>query len=133
MRSIFILVGLAALTLAAPAPQAIEFSLAMALPNPSYSTAVGATAQIVTYNAASIASAVVASVTSDSVAETDVAKKVKRTACAPQPSGYSGAPTFSPDTPAAFASYTGFASKASAAPVPSGYSQTFTNLNASNK
>lgn len=126
-------VAFAALAFAAPAPQDIDFDLAIALPNPTYSTEVGAYAQTVTYNAASIVAAVVAQVTSDSVAETDVAKRVKRTACAPQPTGASGAPAVSPDTPAAFASNTAFASIASAAAIPSGYSQTFSNLNASNK
>lgn len=133
MRSVLAISALAALTFAAPTPQDIDFDLAIALANPSYSIEVGVTAQTVTYDAASIVSAVVAQVTSESVVETDVAKRVKRTACQPQPSGASSAPTVSPDSPAAFASNTAFGSVASAAPLPAGYSNTFTNLNASNK
>ncbi|GAB7357372.1 hypothetical protein MBLNU459_g8315t3 [Dothideomycetes sp. NU459] len=134
MRSFFAIPAFAALAAAIPAasPQDIEFDLVIAAPNPTYSTEIGVSAQIVTYNPTAIASAVVAEISSDSVAETDVAKRVKRTACAPQPSGATGAPTVSPDTPAAFQSNAAFASVASSAPVPSGYSQTFTNLGASN-
>lgn len=125
------------LTHAAPAPQDIDFSLAYAVPNPTYSEAVGVTAQSITYNSetvyASAASQVTASVSDTSAAvivSTDAASNEKRTACPAQPTGYGPIP--SPDSASAFAAFTSFASIASAAPTPSGYSQEFVNLNGSN-
>lgn len=118
----------------APAPQDIDFDLAYALPNPSYTTAAGATAQIVTYNPSSILASAQSQITAaqtDASDATSTAALEKRTACAPQPSGYGPVP--SPDTPSAFSSYSVFASAASAAPTPNGYSQTFKNLQGSNK
>lgn len=54
----------------------------------------------------------------------------KRAACDPQPTGAGLIP--SPDTVSAFLAYSAYASAASAALTPSGYVNTFTNLQASN-
>ena len=54
---------------------------------------------------------------------------VKRQSCQPQPLG--AGPVPSPDTPEAFLAYADFAAAAADAPVPAGYYQTFSNLNAS--
>lgn len=138
MKSTFMLAALAALVAAAPHPQDIDFSMVLAAPNPTYSEAIGVSAQVVTYNAATILAAATATIADVSVVETDVAKRdamldvEKRAACDPQPAGATGAPTQTTDTAPAFASNTAFASIASAAPTPAGYSNTFTNLNASN-
>lgn len=136
MRSILslpILLGLAAANpVPAPVPQDINFDLVYALPNPTYTTATDATAQIVTYDATSVLEAAVAQITATLTGD-DSAGLVKRTACAPQPAGATGAPTLTSDTPAAFTNNAQFASLASTAPVPSGYSQMFKNLQASNK
>lgn len=57
----------------------------------------------------------------------------KRTngACSPQP--HRSGPIPSPDTASSFLNHPEFAASASAAPVPSGYTHTFTNLKASSQ
>ncbi|GAM90385.1 hypothetical protein ANO11243_084280 [Dothideomycetidae sp. 11243] len=133
MRSHISLAAMLALAAAAPAPipQDIDFDLVDALPAPTYSIAVGATAQVITYDPSAIVSAAQAQITSD-VASDPAVTLVKRTACAPQPTGAKNAPVVATDTPTAFSNNTAFASIALAAPVPSGYVQRFQNLNASN-
>lgn len=138
MRSYLLIAALSAITSASPVPQEINLDLVVAAPDPTYSEAVGVTAQVVTYNTAAVVAAAtsVTSVTVQSVAaaETDAAARLaKRGNCASQPAGATGAPTVSTDTPQAFATNAAFASAASGAAVPTGYDQTFTNLNASNK
>jgi hypothetical protein len=54
-----------------------------------------------------------------------------RSACDPQPTG--AGPVPSPDTASAFMALSAFAATASAAPVPSGYTQTFKNLQGSSQ
>lgn len=126
----------------APAPQDIPFDIAYALPNPSYTTDLGATAQTVSYNPTTVYSAAIAQITStNTVTALDTAttvpadasgaqKRAAETACTSQASGYGPVP--SPDSPSAFLALNSFASSASAAPVPTGYTQTFQNLQASN-
>ncbi|KAI6859842.1 glycoside hydrolase [Hortaea werneckii] len=131
MRSMLFQLGLAGLAFAAPAPvpQDIDFDLAYQLPNPTYTT----TMSQVTYDATTILQAAVAQITSsatDNSAAAPSADKVKRAACASQPAG--AGPVPSPDTASAFQSYSAFASAAAGASPPSGYSQTFSNLQASN-
>ncbi|KEQ98104.1 hypothetical protein AUEXF2481DRAFT_468840 [Aureobasidium subglaciale EXF-2481] len=135
--------GLAALVLATlamstPVPQDIAFEMVQAIPDPSYSIAVGVASQTVSYDAVSIhaeateATSVTVDVT-DLVQQTAVLQRMaKRGNCATQPLGASAAPTYSPDAASAFASATTFGIVASSAPTPSGYDQTFVNLAASN-
>ncbi|KEQ68814.1 hypothetical protein M436DRAFT_16524, partial [Aureobasidium namibiae CBS 147.97] len=127
------------LACAAPRPQDINFSLADALPDPTYSEAVGVTAQVITYDASAVLSSAASQITASVadtaaavVATTDAPSNQKRDACAAQqaqPSGYGPVPA--PDTPSAFLSYSSFVAAATGAPVPSGYTQQFSNLQAS--
>lgn len=137
MRSIIAASALLTLAAAAPAPipQDIDFDLAYALPNPTSTVQIGVTAQAVTYTPAAIFASALPQITStvDSGDESSPARLAKRTACASQPSGATGAPSYSPDSPSAFLANPSFAATASAAPTPSGYSQTFQNLAGSNK
>jgi hypothetical protein len=120
---------------AAPAPQDIDFDLAYSLPNPSYTTASGATAQTVTYDPSTVFSAALSQITSsgtETALDTATTSPAldKRTACAAQPTG--AGPVPSPDTISAFVALAAFSSAAVNAPLPTGYTQTFANLNASN-
>jgi hypothetical protein len=138
MRLTLAIQGFAALAVAMPAarPQEIDINLVLNAPEPvTYDPAVGATAQVVSYDYTSLvaqATAPATSATSD-VAATATAIEKRGAACTSLAPGASGAPAYSPDTPAAFASNQDFASVASNAPVPTGYTQTFSNVNASNK
>ncbi|KAI5195935.1 hypothetical protein AUEXF2481DRAFT_25525 [Aureobasidium subglaciale EXF-2481] len=137
MRLTLAIQGFAAMAAAMPAarPQEIDINMVLAAPEPiSYDPAVGATAQVVSYDFTSLvaqATAPATSVASD-VAATATAIEKRGAACTSLAAGATGAPTYSPDTPAAFASNSDFASVASSAPVPSGYTNTFVNANASN-
>ncbi|KAK6006827.1 hypothetical protein QM012_005835 [Aureobasidium pullulans] len=137
MRYTLAFQGFAALAMAMPAarPQEIDVNMVLAAPEPvTYDPVIGATAQVVSYDYTSLiaqATAPATSVASD-VAATATAIQKRGAACTSLAPGASGAPTYSPDTPAAFASNPDFASIASSAPVPTGYTNTFTNANASN-
>ncbi|TKA23705.1 hypothetical protein B0A50_06541 [Salinomyces thailandicus] len=124
----YTLLGLSA-AVPAPVPQDIDFDLADQLPDPTYTT----TLSQVTYDATSILQdaipQITASASQDGLA-TGVAEKVKRAACAAQPTG--AGPVPSPDTVSAFLSYSAFGAAATGAPTPSGYSRTFQNLQGSN-
>lgn len=118
------------LVAALPAPQDIDFDLAYALPNPTYTT----TLSQVTYDATAILESAIAQITSsntDDLPTATAAQKVKRAACTSLPKG--AGPVPSPDSPSAFLALPAFASAATSAPTPSGYSQTFQNKQASNK
>ncbi|KAI4728672.1 hypothetical protein E4T49_03498 [Aureobasidium sp. EXF-10728] len=137
MRYSLAVPAFAALAAALPAPQLIDLDMVIAQPDISYTT----TASSVTYDATSIAAQATDDITSVSVDVSAIATATplaieKRGACAPQPTGVTGAygppAQASDDTVAAFVANTAFAAAASSAPVPSGYSNTFTNLNASN-
>jgi hypothetical protein len=140
MLSLILFSSVIGLACAAPRPQNIDFSLADALPDPTFSIAVGVTAQVVTYDASAILSSAASQITATVVntaaaviATTDAASNQKRDACSAQPAQPSGyGPVPSPDTPSAFLSYSSFAAAATGAPVPSGYTQEFSNLQASN-
>ncbi|KAF4554910.1 Hypothetical protein D9617_3g019790 [Elsinoe fawcettii] len=116
-------------------PQEIDFvALAATVPDISYSTAAAtASAQIVSYNPSAVLSSAVAQITDTKTVAVAVksATLQKRAACDAQPTGVTGFP-YSPDTPSAFKTNALFASAASAAPVPTGYSQSFANRNGSN-
>ncbi|KAI6791944.1 glycoside hydrolase [Hortaea werneckii] len=131
MRSMLFQLGLAGVAFAVPAPvpQDIDFDLAYQLPDPTYTTTVSQ----VTYDATTILQAAVAQITSSATENSPAAPsadKVKRAACASQPAG--AGPVPSPDTASAFQRYSAFASAAAGASPPSGYSQTFSSLQASN-
>lgn len=105
-----------------PAPQDLDFTLLNALShvvpcNPNPSTVLRAALSHIT--------------TSASTTIELPQPNLKRTACEPQPSGATGAPSVA-DSPAAFTANAAFASMASAAPIPSGYAQMYENLDASN-
>jgi hypothetical protein len=53
-----------------------------------------------------------------------------KTGCEPQLTAASGTPQYSPDTAATFSTQTSFGSIATAADVPAGYYQTYSNRNA---
>lgn len=148
MRTSSALHGIAALLAVTPAAfaQDIDFSMVDAAPNPSYSTALDATAQSVTYNPTAILASVTASVTSvtvtlsdvtDTSTAADVEKRAATTAAtsgcttaAVQPTG--AGPVPSPDTASAFLADAYFSSVAAGAPTPSGYTNTFSSQQASN-
>jgi hypothetical protein len=137
MRSAFLASAIIGLVAALPSPQDIDFDLAYALPNPTYTEAVGVTAQTVVYNPSTVYAAAAAQVTQSvtdsaaAVAATDATSVEKRAAaCALQPVGYGPVP--SPDTVSAFLALPAFSEAAVAASALSGYVQQFSNLQASN-
>ena len=126
------------LVTAFPAPQELDLDLVAAVPDPTYTEAVGVTAQAVTYDATALAAQATEAVSSVSIdidnvlSSTAIAGyKAKRTACAPQPTGIAAYAVKNPDTAAAFASNSAFSSKALSAATPNGYTLQFQNLNAS--
>lgn len=131
------------LVAALPRPQEIDLDMVLAAPDPTFSEEVGVVAQTVTYDTASLiaeATAAVSSVSvevSDVLSQTAVASKAKRaaaTTCAPQPAGATSVPTYAADADNAanFLANTYYASVASNAPVPTGYTQSFVAQQASN-
>ncbi|OHE99004.1 hypothetical protein CORC01_05694 [Colletotrichum orchidophilum] len=105
-------------------------------PEPPQTTVpIGATPTIVPYDANAAAASVVAEVNASPLPQETAPVKsekkrlVERAACDPQPSG--SGPVPSPDTPAAFLSSADLASAANNAATPSGYFNTFTNLQGS--
>lgn len=125
--SVAFLPALAAVASASPlvARQDIDFELVDSAPDPpTASIPIGATAQAVTYNLAKATASATAS-------PLPVEKRNlnARNACDPQPTGSGPVPV--PDTASAFLAYASFSSLASAAPTPSGYVNTFTNLQGS--
>jgi len=140
-----VILGLAALSAASPfaAPQVFDLGeIGLLPPAPKPTIAVGVLSQVLSYNPTSAASAVAAHVTVDPISvdpsaatRTAAAKRdsfplEERAACAAQPTG--AGPIASPDTVSAFLGLSDFAVIASAAPTPSGYVNTFTNMQASN-
>lgn len=121
----------------APIPQEIEIDLLLAVPEPTVTQAIGVAAQTVSYDAESLAAQATAAATSISIAVSDVASATaieKRDACVPQLTGVtqSGYAVTATDNPSAFLANPAFAAAATNAPVPSGYTNAFQNLNASN-
>ncbi|KAI5248970.1 glycoside hydrolase [Aureobasidium subglaciale] len=140
MRSFILLSAAAALTLASPVPQELDFSLIDTVETPSNVTVPTNTNElIVSYDSDAAAAAVQTSVLTGQT-EIDISNSTtnstssstlrRRGTCAVQASG--SGPVPSPDTASSFLSYSAFASAASAAATPSGYTQAFKNLNASN-
>ncbi|OCL15259.1 hypothetical protein AOQ84DRAFT_358179 [Glonium stellatum] len=132
MRSFLLLGALAVVGRALP--QEIQWEAVDEAPAaPSASVPIGAAAQTVAYDpdlAASSAAAEIVAAPLPQVTQPAKRGMERRAACAAQPTG--AGPIPSPDTAANFLSFPDFAAAASAAPTPSGYSNTFTNLQASN-
>lgn len=149
MRTAGTLLGLAALALANPMPQLIDLASVAALGAPPQPTiAIGLKSVVLGFNPTAAAAVVAAEVTAHPIETSDEsssdggnAKRApalafdvllgkRQQACATLASGYG--PSVVPDTPAAFQSHAGMAASASAAAVPTGYVQTYSNLQASN-
>lgn len=136
MRSATLFAALAAA--AGSLAQSIDWDVVdSAPPPPTSAPAPGATAQSVTYNQAAATQSVAAAIGADPLPQDPqptvsipVQALSKRGNCAVQPVGAGPVPT--PDTASAFLAYPSFAASASAAPTPSGYYNSFTNLQASN-
>jgi hypothetical protein len=124
-----------------PRPQDLDFDLIDAAPDPTFTQAVGATAQTVTIDPNALLASATADISSvavdagDVLSSTAVAHKRAAAAvtCAPQPAGATSAPTYAvgADNVANFKANTYYGSIASKAPVPTGYSQAFLNKQAS--
>ena len=141
MRSFFLLSAAAALTLASPVPQELDLSLVDSVATPENITIpTDVTSQNITYDSDDAANTVQTAVLtgddtvdiSDSTSNSTTTGSTlkKRGTCAAQATG--SGPVPSPDTASAFLKYSAFASAASAAATPSGYTQAFKNLQASN-
>jgi hypothetical protein len=130
------------LAAALPRPQDLDFDLIDAAPDPTFTQAVGATAQTITIDPNALLASATAGVSSvvvdagDVLSSTAVAHE-KRAAttvtCAPQPAGATSAPTYAAgaDNVANFNANTYYGSIASKAPIPTGYSRAFLNKQAS--
>jgi hypothetical protein len=127
----------------APAPQDINTAQVYALPDPTYTINSAATAQVVTYDRNAILAAGIQQLTGLNAIlpptlapalplATVLPALVKKavTPCTKLPTGYGPTPT--PDSPSAFLALPDFGKAALAAQTPSGYFQSFQNVNASN-
>lgn len=141
MRSTYIISAFAALTLAAPRPQDIEFDQVDAAPDPViYSVPVDGTSATVTLlPSAAVSSAAVAAVT-DTASTSDPSQKrdiehalgKRRDGdCSTQPAGTGPAVTSPADDDTSFLAYQSFQDTANSAATPQGYSPAFTNLQGS--
>jgi len=129
------------LAAALPRPQDFDFSIIDAAPDPTFTQEVGVTAQTITVDPQALVASATAAISSVSVDAGDVLsstavahKRAAATTCVPQPAGATSAPTYAAadDNAANFLANTYYSSVASAAPTPSGYSQSFLNKQASN-
>ncbi|KAI5204516.1 hypothetical protein E4T39_03608 [Aureobasidium subglaciale] len=128
------------LAAAMPRPQEIDFDVVMAAPDPTFTEAVGVTAQSITINTDALIASATAAISSVAVDITDVLSataivQAKRAAatCVTQAPGATSVPDFSGDTAAQFLAENYFSSVASAnAAAPSGYTQAFVNKQAAN-
>ncbi|KAI5272175.1 hypothetical protein E4T47_04520 [Aureobasidium subglaciale] len=128
------------LAAAMPRPQEIDFDIVFAAPDPTFTEAVGITAQSITINTEALIASATAAISSVAVDITDVLSatavvQAKRAAatCVKQAPGATSVPDFSGDTAAQFLAEPYFASVASAnAAAPTGYTQAFVNKQASN-
>jgi hypothetical protein len=129
------------LAAALPKPQDFDFSMILAAPDPTFTQATGVTAQTITIDPEALIASATADVSSVSVDASDVLsstavahKRAAATICVSQPAGATSAPTYAAnaDNAANFRANNYYSSVASAAPTPSGYSQSFLNKQASN-
>ncbi|MCJ1337185.1 hypothetical protein MMC09_002466 [Bachmanniomyces sp. S44760] len=138
MRSYIFVSALAGLTAAipSPAPQNIDFDAVDSAPPAAVSgPAIADISQPVTYNPSAAASSAALAASTDPASQKikkrrDVEKRTDTTsACSKQPDGY-GSKT-SPDTDQAFLANPAYTTLSTNAPVPQGYSQSFSNLQGS--
>lgn len=137
MRSSFLLPAFASLALALPKPQDIDLDMVIAEPDPTYTTTLGLTAQVISYdptvvNAEATAAASSISIAISNVADSTGALKVKRTACDVQPTGVA-AYALQSDSASAFRANASWATLASAAAAPSGFTRTQVNAGGANQ
>jgi len=131
----YLLAGLLASQAAAlPSPQALDFDVIADLPPaPTPTIAIGVLSQAVVVNTKAALSSVVGAMATEVAASgnnSDVSDKIKRDVICPTlPAGCG--PTTSPDTPSAFLANPAYSSAALSAPIPTGYTQVYSNLNAS--
>lgn len=130
MRSTLFAAALAGIAAANPLPQELDFSVIdNAAPIPSVTIpVVDISATTVSVDIAAATSSIAAAVEASAVEEKRAIKK--RGSCATQAAG--AGPLTTPDTAPAFLANPVYASIASAAPVPTGYTQSFVNLQGSN-
>jgi hypothetical protein len=136
MRCNFALPALAAVA-AMAAPQLMDLDMVIAAPDPTYTIALDATAQVVTVNTAALIASASAAASSISIAISDALSasgKAKRDAsCTSLPTGIAKYAMVSPsDNAAAFRANPTFSSIAVSAPTPSGYLNTATNAGGAN-
>lgn len=137
MRSVAYLPALAALVSASPlvARQEIDIDALKAAPDPTIVTVTaGAPQTTAAYNLASATAEAVANPSDLDKRQFDALVGApliqKRAACDPQRLGFG--PAVTPDTAEAFLAFDEFKTTAEGASAPSGYEQTFVNLQASN-
>lgn len=135
MRSFTVAAAFAALAVANPLPQEIDWAAVDALaPIPTVTIPVvdvSAQASTVSYEPSAAATSVEAEVKASGVSSASAGLKARAAVtCKPQPTGAGPVPT--PDTPEAFLTYNDFSTTAKNATTPSGYYKTFTDLKASN-
>jgi hypothetical protein len=136
MRCNFALPVLAAVA-AMAAPQIMDLDMVIAAPDPTYTIASDATAQVVAINTAALIASASEAASSISIAITDVlsaSAKVKRdTSCTALPTGVAKyAMTSASDNAASFRANPTFSSIAMSAPTPSGYVNTVKNSGGAN-
>ncbi|THY05458.1 hypothetical protein D6D01_09999 [Aureobasidium pullulans] len=130
------------LVAALPRPQNLDFDLIDAAPDPTFTQAVGATAQTIIIDPNALLASATADISSVSVDAGDVLSSTavahKRAAaatvtCAPQPAGATSAPTYAADDDnvANFKANTHYDNIALSAQTPSDYSLAFSNKQAS--
>ncbi|KAI0397632.1 hypothetical protein F5Y17DRAFT_318901 [Xylariaceae sp. FL0594] len=115
--------------------QVLDFAVLDAAPDPpTYSVPLEATPFTVAYDLPSATQAAINAplFTQATVSKRDLEMLTARTSDACSPLAAGAGPIPAPDTAEAFLAYGSFADAANSAPVPSGYHQTFQNLQASN-
>ncbi|KAN0108500.1 hypothetical protein V8E51_008242 [Hyaloscypha variabilis] len=137
MRSTLIVSAFAALALAAPRPQDIDFTGVDSTPDPEvYSAPTNVTSEEVAIQPASAALAIASAAVTDVATTSDPVQEKRDLTdglsarggdCAALPAG-SGPAVNNPDTPDAFTSYQPFLDVSNNAPVPQGYTQAFQGL-----
>ncbi|KAF8853106.1 hypothetical protein BDZ45DRAFT_629581 [Acephala macrosclerotiorum] len=139
MRSAFVVSAFAALALAAPHPQAIEFDLVDAAPDPVVSAApfIGSAETVTLQPPAAVSTIADSSVTDTPTAndKRDFLEVLgKRDGdCSAQPAGTGPAVTTPDDSPSSFYAYQPFIDAANNAETPQGYTESFSNLQGSSQ
>ncbi|KAI4720392.1 hypothetical protein E4T48_03404 [Aureobasidium sp. EXF-10727] len=133
MRSFTVAAAFAAMAVANPLPQEIDWAAVDALaPIPTVTIPVvdvSAQASTVSYQPSAAASSIAVQVKASGVSSAGLKARAAAT-CKPQPTG--AGPVPSDDTPEAFLAYEDFSTIAKSASTPQGYYNTFTDLKASN-